>query len=378
MVYSFSETHSSKVSAVDRIRTRTWFDYIAKGKTPYWIWKNIENFEYVQRQRDSRNRIFQEHLKGHKSKLEKYKSGSRNPGPKFVKLMAEYFPGSDHLFSSCIWTIIGSENVTIHQIFEDLNKLGPTVQTQILMNCYWDKDKTQIYCNDIDAIISRLDTGNFNTLQAIILCLAWVSKTGNHNTWNKFCHLYRKLLSEFIFSADIPNKFELFDAIDEYAQIREITSETSYTNIRKIWSEEDHQHRSYLANHYAECLKKTCISTYTNDEISEYDYFLKIANSFIDIFWPDKKIKYDSLEYWRPLSSFFSSYLLEENFIESYVKDPEIRKQALRSIQKHSVGLKKKKQSLLESRLFGQGSLPAPNIYRQHTGLFRGGSAFRQ
>lgn len=335
-----------KTTKLDKLRTRVWRHRLslhAFDTRDKWLWYQIDNYEYVKKQKQAGLPIDEEKLRFSWSKWSSYRNAINTPEPhagkSSVEEAAKYYPSSELIYRSNIWGILGGQNITADEARSSLLMLDPVISHFVLNAISDPRGGTQ------EILLSQLsEIPTFETFQAIILMLAWADDDRNTVFWNNICELYRLMLPEFILDGDIPYCEELFLAVDEIAKMRHFLGGILPEDISQCWEDELPRYRTRLVEHYAACLKWHDAFLLLPEDVFTDKAKYELATFMVDIVWENDETKFNAKELWRPLGEFCFKILRGYYDVQDKHED-EIRAMALKELRDYFRTLESDKRS---------------------------------
>ena len=334
-----------KTTKLDKLQTKVWrhqLSRLAFDTRDKWLWYQIDNYEYVKKQKQAGLPIDEENLRYSWSKWSSYRNGINSPdlhaGESSVEKAAKYYPGSDLIYRSDIWGILRGQNLSADKAKSALLNLDPLISLFVCQVI------SSPRCNAQEILLSQLsEVPTFETLQAIILMLAWADADRNAVFWNNICALYRQMLPEFILDGDIPYCDELFSAIDEIAKARYFIGGIAPKDMPHSWEEELPRFRACLIDHYTACLKWHGAFLLLPKDVFTDEIRYELAKFMVDVVWESDEAKFNAKELWRPLGEFCFKILRSSSSQDKH--EDEIRAMALKELQDYFRTIKKRERS---------------------------------
>lgn len=210
---------------VTRAMGMVWYDRAARGAgfvSPAW---------------------FAKHVDGNKEAVyiwRRYRSGERSPDTaqsKFrIQKVDELVPGSSSVFSLPFWQVLKGEQLPLEEVIGSIDALGDPTRTILLAGGYEKIGFPGEHPRSYKEVLSQLkEFPTFETLQAIVLLLAWADAIRSPALWNSTCDFYRYMISHFIIRAHVPCHQDLFDVVDDFARIREYPKANLCKRRYKSW-----------------------------------------------------------------------------------------------------------------------------------------------
>ena len=140
------------------------------------------------------------------------------------------------------------------------------------------------------------------------------------------CDQYHGLLPELILDSTIPHRFQLFEALDEFALYRQFSSDTSRNDVRRSWHDQLDATKHYLINHYSIALRLHDSFFGWPELLFNQEDRRLLAKQMVEIIWENTNHRYRSLEYWGPLGQLYAFVILNglENDIRWNIEAPKI------------------------------------------------------
>jgi hypothetical protein len=216
-------TRRPRRKAVDFVFTKIWFEMSSRaagGWTPYRFWQEID---------DSR---------GDKSNWERHKRGKRVPedeaGRERVAKVEVKFPGTACILYSPALDILKGAKFSSDNVRIAIQEVGDPFKTILLEGGYQEHEGDR----ETEQVFQELSLFPcFKLVETIILLLAWADDLGQQEFWNYIRQFYRFMIPELVRSGNIPFHEELFDAVDQLAQIREFRSPNRREDVFQSWRE---------------------------------------------------------------------------------------------------------------------------------------------
>jgi hypothetical protein len=209
--------------AIDFLFTKIWFEMSSRaagGWTPYKFWKEIDQ------------------SRGDKSDWERHKRGKRVPenkaGRERVARVEARFPGTARILNSPALHILKGTKPSSDNVKMAIRDVGDPFNRILLEGGYEENDGDR----ETERVFQELSLfPSFKLVETVILLLAWADDLGLSEFWNYICHFYRFMIPELIRSGNIPFHEELFDAVDQLAQVREFKSTNQREDVFQSWRE---------------------------------------------------------------------------------------------------------------------------------------------
>ena len=156
----------------------------------------------------------------------RYRSGERSPNTALsksrIQKVEKLVPGSSSVFSLPFWRVLKREQLSLEEIICSIDAWGDPTRTILLAGGYEKIGFPGEYPRSYEEVLSQLkEFPTFETLQAIVLLLAWADAIRGPALWNSTCDFYRYMIPHFIIRAHVPCHEDLFDVVDDFARIRE-------------------------------------------------------------------------------------------------------------------------------------------------------------
>lgn len=213
---------------LDYLKTRIWFYELSRAagyQTAYGIWVLVDG------------------NKGSSKTWARYRDGKRVPGrygahdP--VARANAIWPKTGQIFWSPIWAVLKGVPISNDTVINAIGDLGDEMKIILLSGGFSNFEGGAQGSNNIDRIFAQLALfPTLDSLQALILMLAWADNLGHPDLWNNVCGFYRHMIPELIDRGSIPFHEDFFATVDQIARRREFPGINIRVDVFEPWTDQ--------------------------------------------------------------------------------------------------------------------------------------------